>query len=249
MRVKERIYLTPTPIRIWHWLNAFGIITLCVTGAEIRFPEFVQVFGNFKAAVRVHNAAGIVVAISFAMWFVYYAFVARSLIKTYVPTVSDISRGMIRQALYYFFYFFTGNKPNPHHQTPENKFNPLQKSAYMAVMLILTPMVIITGLFMMNAEPLRNFVQVVGGLKILVAVHWLLACSFCAFLFAHVYLATLGHTPFAHFKPMLTGWEEVEPEVSDDHSVEPSGGTSGLLIDGASETGDTPQTNQLSKPC
>ncbi len=221
MIVKEKVYLTPTPIRIWHWLNAFGIVTLCITGAEIRFPEFVHVFGNFKAAVRVHNTAGIVVAFSYALWFVYYAFVAKSLIKLYVPTARDIKRGMVAQAVYYFFYFFLGNKPNPHHLTPENKFNPLQKSAYMAVMLILTPLVIVTGIFLMNVAPMRNLVMAVGGLKILIAVHWLLASSFCAFLFVHVYLATLGHTPFAHFKPIWTGWEEIERSTHDDHSEEP----------------------------
>lgn len=212
MNIKKRCYLTPTPIRIWHWLNAFGIVTLCVTGAEISFPEYIRVFDNFKAAVRVHNTAGIVVAVSFALWFIYYAFVARSLIKLYVPTPGDLKRGLVRQALYYFFYFFRGNRPNPHHQTPENKFNPLQKSAYMAVMLILTPAVIITGILLMNVAPLRNLVLAIGGLKILVAVHWLLACCFGAFLLAHIYLATLGHTPFAHFKPMWTGWEEIEDE-------------------------------------
>jgi thiosulfate reductase cytochrome b subunit len=31
-----------------------------------------------------------------------------------------------------------------------------------------------------------------------------------AFLIIHVYLATAGHTPLAHIKAMITGWEEVE---------------------------------------
>ena len=31
-----------------------------------------------------------------------------------------------------------------------------------------------------------------------------------AFLIAHVYLTTAGHTPTAHFKAMITGWEEVD---------------------------------------
>jgi thiosulfate reductase cytochrome b subunit len=35
------------------------------------------------------------------------------------------------------------------------------------------------------------------------------------FLFIHVYLATLGHTRTAHFKAMLTGYEEVEDETAD----------------------------------
>ncbi|MEW8430430.1 MAG: cytochrome B, partial [Candidatus Thiodiazotropha sp.] len=32
------------------------------------------------------------------------------------------------------------------------------------------------------------------------------------FLIVHVYLATAGHTPTAHIKAMITGWEEVEDE-------------------------------------
>jgi thiosulfate reductase cytochrome b subunit len=32
------------------------------------------------------------------------------------------------------------------------------------------------------------------------------------FLIAHVYLTTTGHTPLAHIKAMITGWEEVEAE-------------------------------------
>ncbi|MEW6488781.1 MAG: cytochrome b/b6 domain-containing protein [Thermodesulfobacteriota bacterium] len=217
MQLARHVYLTPTPVRIWHWLNAFGIVTLCLTGAEIRFPEYAPILGNYKAAVRVHNAAGVVVAVSYALWFLYYAFVARSLVKLYVPTVQDLKRGMIRQAFYYFFYYFLGTRPNPHHATPEDKFNPLQKTAYAAVMFLFTPLVIVTGLLLMNVDPLRELVVMAGGLTLLTAAHWLLACVFCAFLIAHVYLATLGHTPFAHFKPMWTGWEEVEEHDDSKH--------------------------------
>lgn len=210
MRLRKRVYLTPTPVRVWHWLNAFGIVTLCLTGAEIRFPDYVALLGDYRAAVRVHNAAGVVVAVSFALWFVYYAVVARSLIRLYVPTTQDLRRGMIRQAFYYFYHYFRGTRPNPHHATPEDKFNPLQKTAYAAIMFVCTPLVILTGVLLMNVDPLRGWVLALGGLNLLTAAHWLLACAFFAFLVAHIYLATLGHTPFAHFKPMWTGWEDVE---------------------------------------
>jgi len=30
------------------------------------------------------------------------------------------------------------------------------------------------------------------------------------FLIVHVYFATTGHTPLAHVKAMITGWEEQE---------------------------------------
>jgi len=157
----------------------------------------------------VHNVAGVVVAVSYALWFVYYALVARNLMRVYVPTPEEIKKGMVRQALYYFFHYFRGKHENPHVVTPEDKFNPLQKTAYMIVMFVLTPLVIVSGLLLMNVTPLRDWVVALGGLKILISVHWLLACTFCAFLFTHIYLATLGHTPFAHFKAMWTGWEDV----------------------------------------
>jgi thiosulfate reductase cytochrome b subunit len=32
------------------------------------------------------------------------------------------------------------------------------------------------------------------------------------FFIVHVYLTTTGHSPFAHIKTMITGWEEEAPE-------------------------------------
>jgi len=209
MSQQEQIYLTPMPVRIWHWLNAFGIVTLCITGAQIRFPEFVNLFGTYKAAIRLHNTAGIVVSISFCLWLFYYLFIARTLAKIYIPSLDDLKEGLFRQGVYYFFAYFFGY-PNPHEATPDNKFNPLQKAAYLMIMLVLLPLVIASGILLMNVDPLRGWIILLGGLKLLVGSHFIIACMFCAFLFTHIYLATLGHTPFAHFKPMWTGWEKVE---------------------------------------
>ncbi len=211
MTTKHRIYLQPTPVRIWHWLNALGIITLCITAVQIRFPEHVHLFANYKSAILLHNVAGLVVTFSFTLWFVYYALVSRSIFKVYVPSKDDLQTGLLRQAKFYLLTYFLG-WANPHHATPESKFNPMQKSAYLAIMFILVPLVSLTGLLLTNVSPMRDLVLLVGGLKILIAIHFLLACSLCAFLFTHVYLATLGKTPLAYIKPMWTGWEEDEGE-------------------------------------
>ena len=216
MAEKKMIYLQPTPVRIWHWLNAFGIVTLIATGAQIRFPEYVHLFSSYKSAILLHNTAGFVVSFSFSIWFFYYTLVARNMGKLYVPKKDDLQHGLLRQAKYYLLTYFLGWK-NPHHPTPEDKFNPLQKSAYLAIMFVLIPLVCLTGILLTNVEPLRGYIFMLGGLKILVGLHFLLACSLCAFLITHVYLATLGHTPLAHFKPMWTGWEE---EEQDEHAHE-----------------------------
>lgn len=217
MRHTEQVYLTPMPVRIWHWLNAFGIVTLCITALQIRFPDYVNIFGTYKAAIRLHNTAGMVVSISYTLWLIYYIFVAGTLLKLYVPTMEDLKTGIIRQAFFYFFSYFLG-RPNPHQSTPDCKFNPMQKAAYLMIMLVLLPLVIISGVLLMYVAPLRELIHVVGGIKTLVSVHFLIASCFCAFLFVHIYLATLGHTPLAHFKQMWDGWEEAEvaeKEVSD----------------------------------
>jgi thiosulfate reductase cytochrome b subunit len=218
MNTENKIYLQPTPVRIWHWLNAFGIITLIATGAQIRFPEYLQLFANYKSAILLHNTAGLVVAVSFSLWFFYYGVVARNMLKIYVPTKDDLQNGILRQAKFYLLTYFLGWK-NPHHATPTDKFNPMQKSAYMAIMFVLMPLVALTGILLTNVSPLREVVILIGGLKILVAAHFLLACSLCAFLFTHVYLATLGKTPMAYIKPMWTGWEEQEPGEHPHHSA------------------------------
>lgn len=203
------IYLQPTPVRIWHWLNALGIVALCVSGAQIRFPEYVTVCGSFRSAILLHNTAGIVVAISFSIWFFYYKWVSGSLTNIYVPKAQELSNGLLRQMFFYFYGYFKG-AANPHHATPDNKFNPMQKSAYLAIMFVIVPLVSLTGIMLLNIGPLRAILLMIGGLKIVATLHFLLAAVLGAFLMTHVYLATLGSTPLAYFKPMWTGWEKVD---------------------------------------
>jgi thiosulfate reductase cytochrome b subunit len=41
-------------------------------------------------------------------------------------------------------------------------------------------------------------------------IHVLLFIVFSGFIIVHIYLGSLGHTPSAHFKAMITGYEDVE---------------------------------------
>lgn len=205
MSEKKRIYLQPWPVRIWHWINALGIVILILSGAQIRFPESLSIFRTYQSAIQVHNIAGITVSISFSFWFFYYKMVKNTLDKLYIPDEEDLKHGLVRQLIYYCFWYFLG-RPSPYHATPDHKFNPMQKSAYLAVMFVLMPLVGLTGILLLNVTPLRVLILMSGGIKFIVALHFLLACSLLAFLCTHVYLATLGN----YIKPMLIGWEEVE---------------------------------------
>jgi thiosulfate reductase cytochrome b subunit len=56
----------------------------------------------------------------------------------------------------------------------------------------------------------HSVIATLGGVRVIDAFHIILAYIVAAFLIAHVYLATLGHTFFAHFKAMIVGYEDTE---------------------------------------
>ena len=208
MEKPKIIYLNPLTVRIWHWIHAIGITTLCITGAQIRFPEYISLF-SYRTAVLIHDFTGIFVCLDWLLWFFYYVFIDKSLLKLYMPNMYDLKTGIIKQMLFYGFNYFKGG-PNPHHCTPENKFNPMQKGAYLMIMLTLVPIILLSGLLLLLIT--QKWMVFLGGVKIVIGLHFLVACCFAAFLFVHMYLATLGHTFWAHIITMITGWEE---EVED----------------------------------
>lgn len=216
MSENKKVYLQPLPVRVWHWLQALCILVLILTGAQIRFPEHFSL-ASYKTVIYLHNAAGFLLIASFALWLVYYALVSKTLRRLYIPGLADLD-GLLEQALFYGLGYFRGDK-NPHHPTPEDKFNPLQKLTYLGLMFALIPLVCITGVLLVNLDPLREVINSLGGLRVLAGFHFLLACCFVAFLPTHIYLTTLGHTPTEHIKTMLTGWEE-ESLNTDDSDLE-----------------------------
>jgi len=205
----KRIYLHALPVRIWHWINAASFFVLIATGVQIRYRDAIQLM-SFKSAVDIHNIFGFALIANFLLWAVYY--IVSGKLKVYLPdpNLKNFIQGSIRQARYYAYGIFVG-EPNPHHASPDSKFNPMQQIAYFNIMLLLLPIQILTGLMLWDIKLFSGMIAAVGGLKIVDAGHLLLSIFFTAFLFVHVYLATLGHTWSEHIKAMFTGYED-EPE-------------------------------------
>jgi Ni/Fe-hydrogenase b-type cytochrome subunit len=205
----KRIYLHALPVRVWHWINAASFFVLIATGVQIRYRDAIHLM-SFKSAVDIHNIFGFALIANFLLWAVYY--IVSGKLKVYLPdpNLKNFIQGSIRQARYYAYGIFVG-EPNPHHASPDSKFNPMQQIAYFNIMLLLLPIQILTGLMLWDIKLFSGMIAAVGGLKIVDAGHLLLSIFFTAFLFVHVYLATLGHTWSEHIKAMFTGYED-EPE-------------------------------------
>jgi thiosulfate reductase cytochrome b subunit len=203
----KRLRLHPFSVRAWHWFNTAVVLLLMITGIQLRAPD-VEIFSSYRSAVVVHKATGFVMAASFVFWLIY-ALTNRSAIKQYVFRLTDL-KGIIRQGQYYAFGVFIGWK-NPFPATPEAKFNPLQKISYISVQFLFTPIIVVTGIFFGNILFFGGVINSIGGIRILDAIHVVVGYVFVLYLFVHVYMSTMGHTPFTHIKAMFTGYEE-EPD-------------------------------------
>jgi thiosulfate reductase cytochrome b subunit len=200
----KRLRLHPLLLRVWHWFNTAVVLVLIVTGIQLRAPD-VELFSSYRTAVVVHKATGFVMVLSFLFWFVY-TLASRSARKQYLFRLKDLT-GLLRQGEYYAFGVFMGWK-NPFPVTPDAKFNPLQKISYISVQFVFTPIIIVTGIFFGDIIFFGGVINSIGGLRILDAIHVVVAYIFVLYLLVHIYMSTMGHTPFTHVKAMFTGYEE-----------------------------------------
>jgi len=200
----QLMYLYPLPVRVWHWVNACGFVVLIFTGMQIRYAEMLS-FMTLPHAIAVHNYTGFIVMADFFIWLVYY--LASGKVRVYIPDQRNLAALILKQVQYYGYGIFVG-KPNPHISTPENKFNPLQQLVYLGIMFVFLPAQMMSGLFLWQVKKYEEYINLLGGIKLLDTVHVLLFFFFTSYLFLHCYLATLGKTPFARFKAMFTGYDQ-----------------------------------------
>ncbi len=206
----QRLYIHPLPVRVWHWINAFGFVVMILTALQIRYVGLINVV-PFRTAVMVHNTIGFILIANFFVWLFYYLTSDR--IRVYHPDLNLRQHyiASFRQVYYYAYGIFRG-EPNPFHLSVYNKFNPLQSMTYQIVVMLLVPIQFYTGVLMWDVTRFSAQVNFFGGVRVIDTVHVLIFIVIVFYLFVHVYLSTLGHTRLAHFQAMFTGYEDVEEE-------------------------------------
>ena len=202
----KKTYVHPLPVRIWHWINALGFILLIVTGLQIRYTDILSLM-SFESAVRLHNWLGFALMANYLIWLLFYLLTDK--VSVYHPELDPKKyfRDTLKQIRYYSYGIFRGH-PNPHHVRPYAKFNPLQKVMYQIVMLLIVHIQFGTGLLLWDVDRFSSWVEAMGGVRVVSTVHVLIFIFFASFILIHVYLGSLGHTASAHFKAMMTGYEE-----------------------------------------
>lgn len=202
--MKKRTYIYKSFERFWHWSQALLILFLALTGFEIHSSY--HLFG-FENAVAMHNIAAwaFLVLIVFA---IFWHFVTGEW-KQYIPTTKFIKE----QLNYYVFGIFKG-APHPTKKSVYNKFNPLQRMIYLGLKILVIPVQVITGfvyLYYMYPDSIWHST----GIKDIAVLHTLGAFVLMAFVIAHVYLTTTGHTLTGSIYAMLTGWEDIDVDENE----------------------------------
>ncbi len=197
--MSERIYVFKAFERFWHWSQAFLIISLLVTGFEVHGSY--RLLG-FEWAVNLHTSLAWALV---GLWVIaiFWHFTTGEW-RQYIPTLKKVD-AMIK---YYVIGIFT-NAPHPFKVTRLKKHNPLQRLAYLGVMLFIGPLIWVTGWLYLfydrwGAWGLDTYLS----LEWVASFHLMAAFMMLLFLIAHLYLITTGHTPTAHIRAMITGWEE-----------------------------------------
>jgi thiosulfate reductase cytochrome b subunit len=205
------MFIYPLWIRLWHFANAVLIIILIITGISMHFAgnENSIHIVRFSRAVGWHNIAAKILTVS------YIAFITGNIFtengKYYRLKRKNFISNLGKQVRFYFYGMFKQEK-NPFPVTFERKFNPLQKLAYVLIMYLAFPLLIISGVGLMLPEVFINKLFGINGLIITDILHITMGFLISLFLVIHIYSCTLGPRPTSLFRAIITGYRESDED-------------------------------------
>ena len=191
------VYVYEGPVRIWHWVNAFSILALCVTGYFIGSPppaiggEPVDTF-LFGYIRFFHFAAGWVLAIGFVAR-AYWAFVGNHHSRQ-LFVVPFLEKAWWEEVLFELrWYLFLEKRPKKY-----VGHNPLAQLAMFVFIVLGTSFMILTG-FALYAEGSQSgtwldfffgwVIPLLGGSMAVHTYHHLGMWVIITFAIIHIYVA------------------------------------------------------------
>ncbi|MFB6317808.1 cytochrome b/b6 domain-containing protein [Saccharicrinis sp. FJH54] len=201
----HKLYLYPKWLRVWHGINAVSIITLIATGISMQYSNLNYPIINFQSAVFFHNLFGVITLINYLVFVIVNSLTDNK--KAYKLQFKGLIERLMVQSQYYLSGYFKG-EPKPYPVSKTEKFNPLQKVAYVVTMYVLVPLVIITGVSLLFPEVIIENVLKTSGIRLTAIFHASLGFFISLFLFIHLYVASVGKHPFRNYRSIVTGYHE-----------------------------------------
>lgn len=181
------------------------------------FPSWITIPGYFWLAGgrRWHFFFGWAFVLNGLLYFLYN--LLNGHVRKFLFTPRDATK--IPAMLLYYLHL---RRESPQ----DGEYNPLQKLAYTSVFLVLTPLVLLTGLAMSPQLDIAFhwLPAIFGGRQSARSIHFILAFGFALFTFGHVFMVlTTGIVN--NMRSMITGWyrEKVPSYAEVSSEVLPSG--------------------------
>lgn len=203
MGTGEKLYLYPLWLRIWHGINAICIIVLIVSGISLHYSGRSLILLEFQSAITWHNYAGFILSLSYFVFFFGNLLTKNG--KYYRVKIQGLDKRLKKQILYYLSGMFKGEE-TPFPVSEKRKFNPLQKYAYIFVMYLFLPVLIITGFALFFPEIILEQVFQVSGIMLTAVIHGVTGFLIFIFLLVHLYVASMGKSPGENYRSIITGW-------------------------------------------
>ncbi|MDK3018453.1 cytochrome b/b6 domain-containing protein [Pseudodonghicola flavimaris] len=197
---ERSVKIYPRFERFWHWSQMALIFLLLFTGLAVNGLHQLIPFGP---AVMLHVlAAGALIV----LWiFAIFWHLTTGTWRHYLPT----GEGLVKVARFYAWGIFKGEH-HPYRKAYWRKHNPLQALTYLALKVVLFPLIWITGVIYLTYNFWDSGPEASFWLGIVANLHLLAAYAIAAFVMAHVYLLTVGHSFRAHVRPMITGFDTID---------------------------------------
>ena len=202
-----------------HRIDTTGLLGVQLTESgptERAFPSWITIPGYFWLAGgrRWHFFFGWLFAINGLLYFVYN--LLNGHMRKFLFTLRDAAKvpAMV-------FYYLRLRRESPQ----EGEYNPLQKMAYTSVFVILTPLVLFSGMAMSpQLDVAFNWLPAMfGGRQSARSVHFILAFGFASFTFGHIFMV-LTTGVLNNMRSMVTGWyrEKIPSHKEPSRSPAPS---------------------------
>jgi Ni/Fe-hydrogenase b-type cytochrome subunit len=226
------VYRHRLPTRIWHWINAVAIFILIGSGLGIsnahprlywgryganfdpawwelpRFPSWLTIPASYNLALsrRWHLFFALVLAFGL-LGYMIASLVNRHFAHHLRLRRAELSRGHLLADLRAHLALRFHDPESP------RDYNVFQKLSYVAVVFVLLPLVIFTGLAL---SPAMNaawpwLLDVFGGRQSARSIHFLSMAALALFTLVHLTLVILAGV-VNETRSMITGWWRVPEE-------------------------------------
>ncbi|PTQ51664.1 MAG: [Ni,Fe] uptake hydrogenase, cytochrome b subunit [Brockia lithotrophica] len=215
-----RVYVWELPVRVWHWINAFSIFTLFVTGVYIGNPFVFPVplipgeaANFFMGWVRiVHFITGFVFAVAWVGRLYWLIWGNRYAAEN--PFSKEFWLGMWETFKFYLFL--------PNRKRHYVGHNPLAMFSYYALG-VMSLIMVLTGFFMLFEPQLDTTwgklvswqFKVFGDAFTIRSIHHVVAWLIMIFVMVHVYMAIRDDfmERSGTLSSIFTGWKTVPKEA------------------------------------